>query len=129
MKNYEGIKGDAVGTRQNENEKCSVFLRFCVFLNRNVHLATLVALVIFVFPDIVFATSQAETLWTLIGYHVQTWVLRFGSAVMFIGGIMFGLGWKNDDAEQKSRGVSTLIAGAIVAAIGALATTNFFTTT
>ena len=44
---------------------------------------------------------------------------------MFVGGIMFGLGWKSDDAEQKSRGISTIIAGAIVVAVAALTGTFF----
>ena len=42
---------------------------------------------------------------------------------MLIGGIMFGLGFKNDDADSKTRGVQTLVAGAIVIAVGAGYTT------
>ena len=72
----------------------------------------------------VFA-SGADGLWTTISGLVQTWVTRLGGVVMFIGAIMFGLGWKSDDAEQKSRGVSTIIAGAIVTAAAALTGTFF----
>lgn len=35
------------------------------------------------------------------------------------------LGWKSDDAEQKSRGISTIIAGAIVIAVAGM-TSQFF---
>ena len=69
--------------------------------------------------------ANADTLWTTISGLIQTWVTRLGAVVMFVGGIMFGLGWKNDDAEQKSRGISTIIAGAIVTAIAALTGTFF----
>jgi len=119
MKNY---KGDVVGIRQEETEKCGVFLRLCVFLHRNAHLAALVLLVAFVFPDTVLAsgTVRAESLWSVIATLINTWVTRLGGVVMFVGGIMFGMGWKNDDAEQKSRGVSTLIAGAIVTVVASM---------
>ena len=65
--------------------------------------------------------SGADGLWNTISTLIQTWVTRLGGVVMFVGGVMFGLGWKSDDAEQKSRGVSTLIAGAIVVAVAQIA--------
>lgn len=71
------------------------------------------------------ATSTADTLWATISSLIETWVTRLGAVIMFVGGIMFGLGWKSDDAEQKSRGISTLIAGAIVTAVAALTATFF----
>ena len=67
----------------------------------------------------------ADALWSTISTLIQTWVTRLGGVVMFVGGIMFGLGWKSDDAEQKSRGISTIIAGAIVIAVAALTGTFF----
>jgi hypothetical protein len=69
--------------------------------------------------------STADTLWTTISNLIKTWVTRLGAVVMFVGGIMFALGWKSDDAEQKSRGISTIIAGAIVTALAALTGTFF----
>lgn len=71
------------------------------------------------------ASTTAETLWTTVADLIATWVTRLGGVVMFVGGVMFGLGWKNDDAEQKSRGIQTLIAGAIVTAIAGLTSTFF----
>lgn len=70
-------------------------------------------------------SGTQDALWGEITTLITTWVTRLGGVVMFVGGIMFGLGWKSDDAEQKSRGVSTIIAGAIVIAVAALASKFF----
>jgi uncharacterized membrane protein YecN with MAPEG domain len=67
----------------------------------------------------------ADEMWSTVTALVGTWVTRLGGVVMFVGGVMFGLGWKNDDAEQKSRGLQTLIAGAIVTALAAMVDTFF----
>jgi hypothetical protein len=72
-----------------------------------------------------YASDPAEEMWTLVQDLIGTWVTRLGGVVMFVGGIMFGLGWKNDDAEQKSRGIQTMIAGAIVLALGGMVATFF----
>lgn len=69
--------------------------------------------------------ATADALWNTISGLIQTWVTRLGAVVVFVGGIMFALGWKSDDAEQKSRGISTIIAGAIVMALGAITGTFF----
>jgi hypothetical protein len=69
--------------------------------------------------------SGADAMWKTITGLIGTWVTRLGGVVMFVGGIMFGLGWKSDDAEQKSRGISTVISGAIVTALAALIGTFF----
>lgn len=71
------------------------------------------------------AGSGADAMWSTITGLIGTWVTRLGGVVMFVGGIMFGLGWKSDDAEQKSRGISTVISGAIVTALAALIGTFF----
>jgi hypothetical protein len=72
---------------------------------------------------VAFATGDA--LWDTIAGLIGTWVARLGGVVIFVGGVMFGLGWKNDDAEGKSRGVNTIIAGAIVTAMSLLVGTFF----
>lgn|GEM_PF-1152617 len=69
--------------------------------------------------------GAADAMWGAIQELIGTWVTRLGGVVMFVGGVMFGLGWKNDDAEQKSRGMQTIIAGAIVAAIAGMVATFF----
>lgn len=97
-----------------------------LFLNRHSY-AIAFALVLFISVNsIVFASgSTADTLWTKISGLMKTWVTRLGGVVMFVGGVMFGLGWKNNDAEQKSQGISTIVAGAIVVAVAALTGTFF----
>ena len=59
----------------------------------------------------------AETMWTTLTELITKWVFRLGGVVVFVGGIMFALGWKSEDAEQKTRGIQTVVAGAMVAAI------------
>ena len=70
--------------------------------------------------------DKAETMWTTVTDLVAKWVTRLGGVVIFVGGIMFALGWKQDDADQKARGIQTMIAGAMVAAIAGI-TGTFFT--
>lgn len=51
---------------------------------------------------------------------LQTWIPRLGGMVVVVGGIQFGLGFKDDNPDQKTRGMQCMIGGAIVAAIGTL---------
>lgn len=95
-----------------------------VFFNKNATMIACMMLAAIMLSGTVFA-SGANALWSTIATLIQTWVTRLGGVVMFVGGVMFGLGWKSDDAEQKSRGISTLIAGAIVVAVAALTGTFF----
>lgn len=50
---------------------------------------------------------------------VCEWLIKIGAVVMMVGGVMFALGWQREDADGKTRGLQTLMAGAMVAAIGA----------
>lgn len=45
------------------------------------------------------------------------WIGRIGLVVAFVGGVMFGFAFKNDDADGKTRGLQTLAAGFIVFAL------------
>ena len=56
---------------------------------------------------------------------ITTWFTRIGLAVGLVGGIMFGLAIKDDNADGKQRGLMTLVAGLVVAAICAAARTMF----
>ena len=47
-------------------------------------------------------------------------VIALGSLVAVVGGIQTGVGFKDDNADGKTRGFQTLIGGAIIAAVGAL---------
>ena len=51
---------------------------------------------------------------------LQTWIPRLGGMVVVVGGIQFGLGFKDENPDQKTRGMQCMIGGAIVAAIGTL---------
>lgn len=105
----------------NKNKVQSVGL----FLNKNASRIAVCMMVATMMCGTVFATAGVDALWNTISGLIQTWVTRLGGVVMFVGGIMFGLGWKSDDAEQKTRGINTIIAGAIVVAVAALTTTFF----
>ncbi len=96
-----------------------------LFLNKKATAVALCLGCVMCMSATAFAAGNVDALWNTIANLIQTWVTRLGGVVMLIGGVMFGLGWKSDDAEQKSRGVSTIIAGAIVAAVAAL-TGQFF---
>lgn len=61
--------------------------------------------------------NTAEAKWdTIIGFIVP-WVERLGGVVIFIGAVEFGLAFKDNDAEGKTKGMRTIIAGAIVFAV------------
>lgn len=92
------------------------------FLNRNSMYLTLALACVMCMGSTVFAV---DALWNTLAGLIETWVTRLGAVIMLVGGVMFGLGWKSDDAEQKSRGISTIIAGAIVMAVAALTSTFF----
>lgn len=47
-------------------------------------------------------------------------VVALGSLVAVVGGIQTGVGFKDDNADGKTRGFQTLIGGAIIAAVGAI---------
>ncbi|MCD8324822.1 MAG: hypothetical protein LUC32_07755 [Clostridiales bacterium] len=96
-----------------------------MFFDRYAAWIAVAALMSFMVAGTVFATTSADTLWATVTDLIKTRVTRLGAVVMFVGGVMFGLGWKSDDAEQKSRGISTIIAGAIVMAVAGLTSTFF----
>ena len=52
----------------------------------------------------------------VVGFFA-TWIGRIGLVVAFVGGVMFALAIKNDDAEAKTRGLMTLTSGFVVFAL------------
>lgn len=68
----------------------------------------------------VFATAggTAEGMINEIIALLKTWIPRLGGLVVVVGGIQLGLGFKDDNADQKTRGMQCMIGGAIVSAIG-----------
>lgn len=97
------------------------------FLNKHANKIAFVAMVAIMICGTVFAeqVDRAEQLWDLLAELLEKWVTRLGAVVALIGGVMFGLGWKNDDPTQKTNGISTFIAGVIVIAVAALTSTFF----
>ena len=103
-------------------KKMSVKENVGKFMNRHAATIAVCALCTIMIAGQVFA---ADTLWNTLATTIKTWVTRLGGVVMFVGGIMFGLGWKNDDADGKTRGVNTMVAGGIVIAVAGLTSTFF----
>lgn len=60
--------------------------------------------------------NDAGSFDTVVDFIV-TWVQRIGGVIGFIGAIQFGMAFKNDDADGKTRGLMTLASGFIVIAI------------
>lgn len=61
-------------------------------------------------------TSADKTFQNVVNFFV-TWLRRIGALVAFIGGIMFALAIKNNDADQKQNGLLTMVAGFVAAAL------------
>lgn len=62
--------------------------------------------------------ANAKAKWEKVIGFIIPWIKRLGGVVILIGAIEFGLAWKNDDAEGKTKGMRTIIAGCIVTAVG-----------
>lgn len=62
--------------------------------------------------------QTAESKWDAVINFILPWITRLGGVVILIGAVEFGLAFKNDDAEGKTKGLRTVIAGCIVFAVG-----------
>ena len=47
-------------------------------------------------------TNNADTLWNAMRDLTGTWIVRLGGVAMFVGGVVFGLGRKNESADRAS---------------------------
>jgi len=56
---------------------------------------------------------------------VLKWGGTAGLAVIMVGGIMFAFAFKNNDPEQKTSAIQTMVAGIIVAAVCGLGRAGF----
>ena len=75
--------------------------------------------------NMVYATTApsatgdaAAQKWDSVIGFVTPWIQRLGGVVILIGAVEFGIAFKNDDAEAKTKGMRTVIAGCIVFAVG-----------
>jgi len=73
--------------------------------------------VLCLFYTVIFAIPVYAEQWDAVVGEAADWIVKLGAAVLAVGGIMFGLGWKNDDADSKTRGLQTMVAGAVTAAM------------
>lgn len=64
----------------------------------------------------VYAASNTESIDAFINFACD-WLTKIGGVVALVGGVMFALGWQREDAEGKSRGLMTLMAGFMLVAI------------
>ena len=64
----------------------------------------------------VFAASNTESIDSFINFACD-WLTKIGGVIALVGGVMFALGWQREDAEGKSRGIMTLMAGFMLVAI------------
>ncbi len=60
---------------------------------------------------------NGETAFNSVISFFADWIGKIGLVVGFVGGIMFALAIKNDDAEAKTRGLMTMASGFVVFAL------------
>lgn len=80
-------------------------------------IATIMWVVLLITPKIIFA-DNGDTEWTWLTDIITKWIKRVGGLFMLIGAVEFGLGWKDNRADDKVQGVRILIAGVIVYGVG-----------
>lgn len=80
-------------------------------------IATIMWVVLLITPQIIFA-DNGDTEWTWLTDIITKWIKRVGGLFMLIGAVEFGLGWKDNRADDKVQGVRILIAGIIVYGVG-----------
>ena len=64
----------------------------------------------------VLAASNTGSIDSFINFACD-WLTKIGGVIALVGGVMFALGWQREDAEGKSRGLMTLMAGFMLVAI------------
>lgn len=62
-------------------------------------------------------TGLAEPSVDTLSAFISKWVQKIGGLIAFIGACDFALGWKNDDPSERSRGIKTFVAGAMLFAV------------
>lgn len=71
-------------------------------------------------------TYGADAKWNAVINFILPWIQRLGGVVILIGAVEFGLAFKSDDAEGKTKGMRTVIAGCIVVAVGLSSSTFLY---
>ena len=68
--------------------------------------------------------SNTSTIDEFVNFVVD-WIVKIGGVVALVGGIMFAFAFQREDSEGKTRGLQTIMAGLMAAAI-ALASKTLF---
>lgn len=71
-------------------------------------------------------TYGADAKWNEVIDFILPWISRLGGVVILIGAVEFGLAFKSDDAEGKTKGMRTVIAGCIVIGVGLSSSTFLY---
>jgi len=93
-------------------------MRTVLFISTVILMLSLSALTVYAEEGGGGGGDAGVTAWDNVMDFIVPWIGRLGGAIMLVGGVMFALGWKNDDVDGRARGLQTLIAGAIVVAVG-----------
>lgn len=72
--------------------------------------------IFFILNTKVLAASNTSSIDAFINFACD-WLTKIGGVIALVGGVMFALGWQREDAEGKSRGLMTLMAGFMLVAI------------
>lgn len=102
-------------TRSSNSTVAKKFIRLmssCYFA-----LMTMAVLPITAFADNKNNTDESVEKWNEIIGLIVPWIERLGGVVALVGAILWGLGFKGEDAEQQTRGLRTIISGMIVIAV------------
>ena len=118
------MNANATKQMKKENKFANMVSSFGRFVNRNSGMITLCLMLVLVMSSTVFA-DQADDMWALVAGLIQKWVTRLGLVIMFVGGVLFGIGWQSDDPSRKTQGIQSIVAGAIVIAVAQLVGTFF----
>lgn len=62
-------------------------------------------------------TDTGKTVWNDVVDTLVPYIIAMGAVIAAIGGVMWGLGFKNEDSDAQTRGIKTLISGAAVSGI------------
>lgn len=65
-----------------------------------------------------------DKLQSFINEFIVPWLTLIGGVVALVGGVMFSLSWQREDAEGKSKGLMTIMAGFMI--VGISQATNIF---
>lgn len=80
-------------------------------------IATIMWVVLLITPQIIFA-DNGDSEWKWLTDIITKWIKRVGGLFMLIGAVEFGLGWKDNRADDKVQGARIFIAGVIVYGVG-----------